>query len=386
MGGIALAVMLLITVLSVMNGFESELRDRILGMASHVEILAAQDGMADWQAVAKRVDAHVPGATGTAPYVSGQAMLRSGSRMSGIMLRGVVPALEATVSDVDTNMVAGSFKALTPGSFNIVIGSDLAFVLGVGVGDHVNMLVPSAHVTPAGIVPRFRQFTVSGIFEVGMYQYDRSMALINMQDAEAMYRMGDQITGLRLHLKDMFNAPAVSRQLELLLRPSLRVTDWTRQHSNFFRAIATEKTVMFIILSLIIAVAAFNIVSTLVMVVTDKQGDIAILRTLGMTPRSVMAIFMVQGSLIGVFGTIIGVIIGVLLSINVDTIVPFIERLFHTNFLSADVYYITQLTGELHRSDVVRIVVMALGLSFLSTLYPAWRAARVRPAEALRYE
>lgn len=387
MGGIALAVMLLITVLSVMNGFESELRERILGMASHVEVLAApRDGMTDWEAVSQRVHAHVPGITGSAPYISGQAMLRSGARMSGVLLRGVDPSREATVSDVDENMVAGSFDALKPGKFRIVIGSELAFVLGVGVGDHVNMLVPSARVTPAGIVPRFRQFTVSGIFDVGMYQYDRSMAIISIQDAQAMYRMGDDITGLRLRLKDMFAAPDVARQLELLLRPSLRTTDWTRQHANFFHAIATEKTVMFIILSLIIAVAAFNIVSTLVMVVTDKQGDIAILRTLGMTPRSVMAIFMIQGSLIGVFGTIIGVILGVLLSVNVDSIVPIIEKILNTDLLSADVYYISKLTADLHQSDIVRIVALSLGLSFLSTLYPAWRAARVRPAEALRYE
>lgn len=386
MGGIALAVMLLITVLSVMNGFESELRSRILGMASHVEVLAARDGMSDWPAVSERVQAHVPGITGSAPYISGQAMLRSGTRMSGVMLRGVIPAQAKTVSDVAKNMANGSFTALKPGSFNIVIGSELAFVLGVEVGDHVNMLVPSARVTPAGIVPRYRRFTVAGIFDVGMYQYDRSLALINMHDAQAMYRMGDTITGLRLHLKNMFNAPDVARQLGLLLRPSLRTTDWTRQHANFFQAIATEKTVMFVILSLIIAVAAFNIVSTLVMVVTDKQGDIAILRTLGMTPRSVMAIFMVQGSLIGVFGTIIGVVLGVLLSVNVNAIVTFIQQLFSTDFLPASVYYISQLTAELHQSDIVRIVVMSLGLSFLSTLYPAWRAARVRPAEALRYE
>src|SRR5699024_4329507 len=294
-------------------------------------------------------------------------------------VRGVIPAKSKTVSDVGSHMTAGSLGSLKSGKFNIVLGKDLAFVLGVDVGDHVNMLVPSARVTPAGIVPRFRQFTVSGMFEVGMYQYDRSVAFINIHDAQPMYRLGDHIPGVRLRLQYMFAAPAVSRQLNLLLRPQLRTTDWTRQNSNFFQALATEKTVMFIILSLIIAVAAFNIVSTLVMVVTDKQGDIAILRTLGMTPRSVMAIFMVQWSLIGVFGTIIGVVLGVLLSINVDTIVPFIQNLFNVEFLPADVYYVSQLVGELHQSDIVRIVVMSLGLSFLSTLYPAWRAARVRP-------
>lgn len=387
MGGIALAVMLLITVLSVMNGFESELRERILGMASHVEVLSPYQGVSDWQSLERKVTAHVPGITGTAPYISGQAMLRAGQRMSGVRLRGVIPKQEVTVSDVGKNMVAGSFKkGLDPGEYGIVIGSELAFVLGVDVGDHVDLMIPTARVTPAGLVPRFRRFTVTGIFDVGMYQYDRSLAFIHLADAQALYRMGDRVTGLRIHLQNMFAAPAVARQVSRLVRPSLRVTDWTRQHASFFHAIATEKTVMFIILSLIIAVAAFNIVSTLVMVVTDKQGDIAILRTLGMTPRSVMAVFMIQGSLIGVFGTIIGVILGVLLSVNVDSIVPLIEQLLNTDLLSADVYYISKLKAELHQSDIVNIVIMALGLSFLSTLYPAWRAARVQPAEALRYE
>jgi len=386
MGGIALAVMLLITVLSVMNGFESELRERILGMASHVEIISPDNRLADWQSLQQQIDARVSGVTGSAPYVSGQAMVRAGSRMSGVMLRGVVPQEEKTVSVVGDSMVAGSFEALQPGKYGLVIGSGLAFDLGIGVGDEVDLMIPTASVTPAGVVPRFRRFTVVGIFEVGMYEYDSGLVLMSLADAQALYRLDDHITGMRLQLENMFAAPQVARQLSLQVQPSLYVTDWTRQHANFFHAIATEKTVMFIILSLIIAVAAFNIVSTLVMVVTDKQGDIAILRTLGMTPRSIMAIFMVQGSLIGVFGTLIGVILGVLLSINIETIFPILERLLHTDLLSADVYYISQLVGELHRSDIVRITVMALGLSFLSTLYPAWRAARVQPAEALRYD
>lgn len=386
MGGIALAVMLLITVLSVMNGFETDLRSRILGMASHVEVLSSNDAMSDWQALQKRVDAKIPGITGSAPYVSGQALLRAGTRTSGVMLRGVLPGEEVSVSDVGNDMVAGSFDALKAGQYRIIIGKDLAFVLGVNVGDPVDLMVPSATVTPAGVMPRFRRFTVAGIFDVGMYEYDRGMAFIHMTDAQALYRLGNHVTGLRLKLQDLFDAPRVSQQISYMLPPTLRVTNWTRQHANFFHAIATEKTMMFIILSLIIAVAAFNIVSTLVMVVTDKQGDIAILRTLGMTPRSVMAIFMTQGVLIGVFGTLIGVVLGVLLSVNIDTIFPWLEQLLHTDLLSADVYNISTLTGDLQQSDIVRIVVMSLGLSFLSTLYPAWRASRVQPAEALRYE
>jgi len=386
MGGIALAVMLLITVLSVMNGFESELRDRILGMASHVEVLSADDNLADWQMLQREIGARVDGVDGSAPFINGQAMLRAGSRMSGVMLRGVLPDEEMTVSDVGDNMVAGAFDNLQSGDYRIVIGSELAFTLGVGLGDHVDLLIPTASVTPAGVVPRFRRFTVAGVFEVGMYEYDHGMVFIHMTDAQALYRLDGTVTGLRLRLDDLFAAPDVSRELRLFVPPSLRVTNWTRQHANFFHAIATEKTVMFIILSLIIAVAAFNIVSTLVMVVTDKQSDIAILRTLGMKPRSVMSIFMVQGSVIGVFGTIIGVVLGILLSLNVDNIVPVIEQILHTDLLPADVYYINQLRAELHQSDIIRIVTMALGLSFLSTLYPAWRASRVQPAEALRYD
>jgi len=386
MGGIALAVMLLITVLSVMNGFEAELRDRILGMASHVEISSGRGALQDWQGLKSEVDGRIPDINGAAPYISGEGMLRSGRSLSGTLIRGVIPEEEKEVSDVASHMVAGHFDALKKGSYEIVIGAELADLLRVDVGDKVDLMIPEANITPAGIVPRFRRFTVGGIFKVGMYEYDRGMVMINMGDAATLYNMGDGVTGLRLHLKDMFDAPDVSRQLEIMLPPGKRVSDWTRQHANFFHAIATEKTVMFIILSLIIAVAAFNIVSMLVMVVTDKQGDIAILRTLGLTPRSVMAIFMVQGSLIGVIGTAIGVALGVLLSINIEHIVPFLEKVLNTDLLSADVYYISQLKAELHETDVVRIASLSLVLSFLSTLYPAWRAARVQPAEALRYE
>ena len=384
MGGIALAVMLLITVLSVMNGFEAELRDRILGMASHVEISSSRNALQDWSELKTQVNERLPDVNGAAPYISGEGMLRSGRNMSGTLIRGVLPAQETEVSDVADHMVAGSFDSLEAGEYRIVIGAELAALLGVG--DKVDLMIPKANITPAGIVPRFRRFTVGGVFKVGMYEYDRGMVMIHMKDAATLYHMGEGVTGLRLHLTDMFDAPDVTRQLEATLDPGKRVSDWTRQHANFFQAIATEKTVMFIILSLIIAVAAFNIVSMLVMVVTDKQGDIAILRTLGLTPRSVMAIFMVQGSLIGVIGTVLGVALGVLLSINIEHIVPMLESLLNTDLLSADVYYISQLKAELHQTDVLRIAALSLVLSFLSTLYPAWRAARVQPAEALRYE
>ena len=386
MGGIALAVMLLITVLSVMNGFEAELRDRILGMASHVEISSGRGSLQDWSQVKAQVDERVAEVNGAAPYISGEGMVRSGRNMAGTMIRGVMPDQERNVSDVAGHMVAGEFDALEKGKYRIVIGAELATILGVGVGDKVDLMIPEANITPAGIVPRFRRFKVGGIFKVGMYEYDRGMVMIHMGDAATLYHMGEGVTGLRLHLKDMFDAPDVSRQLQVMLDPGTRVSDWTRQHANFFHAIATEKTVMFIILSLIIAVAAFNIVSMLVMVVTDKQGDIAILRTLGMAPKSVMAIFMTQGSLIGVIGTVVGVVLGVLLSINIEHIVPMIETLLNTDLLAADVYYISQLKAELHESDVIKIVLLSLVLSFLSTLYPAWRASRVQPAEALRYE
>lgn len=386
MGGIALAVMLLITVLSVMNGFETELRERILGMASHVTVSGGDGVLQDWQGVRDQVAQRVEGVQAAAPYVRGEGMLRSGRNLSGTLLRGVLPELEAEVSDVEAHMQSGSLNDLVAGEYRIVLGAELARLLGVDRGDTVDLMIPQATTTPAGLLPRFRRFEVAGVFEVGMFEYDRGMVLLHLRDAATLYQMGDGVSGLRVQLDDLFAAPAVSRQLELVLPPGLRVSNWTREHANFFRAIATEKTVMFIILSLIIAVAAFNIVSMLVMVVTDKQGDIAILRTLGMAPRSVMAIFMVQGSLIGVIGTLAGVALGVLLSINIENIVPLLERLLSTDLLSADVYYISQLKAELHGEDVLRIGLLALFLSFLSTLYPAWRAARVQPAEALRYE
>ncbi|MDN5938286.1 MAG: lipoprotein-releasing ABC transporter permease subunit [Salinisphaera sp.] len=386
MGGIALAVMLLITVLSVMNGFETELRDRILGMTSHVVVSSADGSLDNWREIRERILGQVEGVVAVAPFVGGEGMLRTPNGLSGTLLRGVLPKREADVSKVAENMVAGSLSNLAAGKYGIVLGAGLARTLGVGMGDPVDLMIPLATVTPAGIVPRFRRFTVAGLFDVGMYQYDNGMVLLHLRDAQALYRLGNAVTGVRLRLENMFAAPRISHELRSLLPMGLRVLDWTQMHASFFHAIATEKTVMFIILSLIIAVAAFNIVSTLVMLVTDKQGDIAILRTLGLSPRSVMSIFVIQGSLIGGIGTLIGTVLGVLLSLNVDNIVPFVQSLLHTDFLSADVYYISQLRGDLNLDDVLQIIGLALVLSFLSTLYPAWRASRVQPAEALRYE
>jgi lipoprotein-releasing system permease protein len=383
--GIAIGVMALITVLSVMNGFERELRTRILGMASHATITGNSEGLADWQQAAALASKR-PEIEAAAPYIEGEGMVKVGSELSGTMLRGVLPSAEAKVDDVATHMKVGSLDDLKSGSYNIVLGRELAQLLGVTVGDKVDLMIPQATVTPAGVLPRFRRFTVSGVFQIGMYEFDRGLVLINIDDAAALLRMPGKVTGVRLKLHDMFEAPRVARELAQQLPGAYFVSDWTRSHSNFFRAVATEKMVMFIILSLIVGVAAFNIVSTLVMVVQDKQADIAILRTLGATPRSIMAIFMVQGSIIGVVGTLFGVVLGVLLALNVEQLMPILEALTGHQFLSPDVYYISDLPSELKASDVLRISLLSLALGLLSTIYPAYRASRVNPAEALRYE
>lgn len=383
--GIAIGVTALITVLSVMNGFERELRTRILGMASHATISGFDGGLADWQGVSA-IAARNPDIAGLAPYIEGEGMVRVGQELSGTLLRGVLPDQENAVSDIGRHVVAGSLESLEAGRFNIVLGFELATALGATVGDKVDLMIPQASVTPAGVMPRFRRFTVSGVFRVGMYEFDRGLVVVHLADAQALLRMDDTVTGVRLKLNDMFEAPRVARELAGELPGMFYVNDWTRSHSNFFRAVRTEKMVMFIILSLIVGVAAFNIVSTLVMVVQDKQADIAIMRTLGATPRSVMAIFMVQGSIIGIVGTLLGVAGGVALALNVESLVPLLERLMGQQFLSPDVYYISDLPSELKSTDVVRIAGLSLAMGLLSTLYPAWRASRVQPAEALRYE
>ena len=383
--GIALGVTALIAVLSVMNGFEAELRDRILGMTSHATISGLDGQLREWRSLENALgdDKHV---IGWAPYVEGQAMLNSDRRVSGAMLRGILPDYEPRVSEVARRLVSGKLEGLKPGEFGIILGSELANFLGVAPGDKVTVITPQVTATPAGILPRLKRFTVVGVFEVGMFEYDRNLALIQLDDAAKLLRMDDAVSGVRLKLDDLFYAHKIVQELGPNLPGRYQIADWTQAHSNFFRAIQTEKRVMFIILLLIVAVAAFNIVSTLVMVVTDKRADIAILRTQGMTPMSVMGIFMVLGTVIGMFGTILGGIGGVLLAWNVETIVPAIERLFGVQFLSADVYYISELPSKLIWRDVYQITGMAFLLSLLATIYPAWQASRIRPAEELRYE
>ncbi|HSD59773.1 MAG TPA: lipoprotein-releasing ABC transporter permease subunit [Burkholderiales bacterium] len=383
--GIALGVAALIVVLSVMNGFQKELRARILGVASHVQITGLQNRLPEWPAIAAIAGKH-PEVVASAPYVMGQAMLAFDNRVQGALVRGIVPEQEAKVAEVGEHMRAGALSDLKPGEFGIVLGSELARALGVRPGEKVVVITPQGQVTPAGLLPRLKQFKVVGIFEVGMFEYDHGLALIHLADAQTLLRLDQDVSGVRLKLKDLFLAPRVTRELLRDLPDTAFVSDWTRQHANFFRAIQIEKNVMFIILTLIVAVAAFNIVSTLVMAVTDKQADIAILRTLGASPRSILKVFMIQGSLIGVLGTLIGVVGGVALALNVDVVVPAIEHVFGVQFLSKEVYYISDLPSDLQWRDVATIAGVSLALSLLATIYPSLRAARVNPAEALRYE
>lgn len=383
--GIAVGVMALIVVLSVMNGFQEELRNRILGVAAHIEITGSGGRLGDWS----RLDQAIKGETtlrGSAPYVSGQGLISVGSETRGTILRGVLPEREASVADIGEKMVAGRLSNLVAGEFGLVLGAELARTLGVHRGDKVTLIVPEGVVTPAGLIPRMKQFTIVGIFEVGMYEYDSGMVLLHLNDAQKLFRLGDSVSGLRLKIDDMTRAPWVRRALQDQLGANFWVSDWTMSHANFFRAVQIEKRMMFIILSLIVAVAAFNIVSTLVMAVQDKEADIAILRTLGASPASIMQIFMVQGSLIGLIGTALGVVSGVVLALNVETVVPWIEHLAGVNLFPADVYYISALPSKLVWADVGEIGGIALLLAFLSTLYPSWRASRMHPAEALRYE
>jgi len=385
MAGIALGVMALIVVMSVMNGFQEELRTRILGVASHLEISGPDGRLADWPGLAAQVARH-PEVLGSAPYVSGQALLVVGSETKGALVRGLLPEEEGKVAEFAGHMKAGRLDNLRPGEFNIILGNDLARALGVFLGDKVAVIAPQGVVTPAGMLPRIKQFTVSGIFQMGMFEYDAGLVLMHMEDAQKLYRLGDDVSGLRVKLSDLERAPRVLRDLAGSLEGDYYLSDWTMRHTSFFQAVQIEKRMMFIILTLIVAVAAFNIISTLVMAVTDKQADIAILRTLGTHPGSIMAIFMVQGSLIGVFGTLAGLVSGVLLALNVETVVPWIERAVGLDLFPADVYYISDLPSKLNWPDVWTIGGVALLLSFLATLYPSWRAAHIQPAEALRYE
>ena len=385
MAGIALGVMALIVVLSVMNGFQEELRTRILGVAAHLEISGPADRLADWRGVLAQAQQNKEVLSG-APYVNAQGMLANGDMVRGAIIRGVLPELESQVADFAQHMKAGRLADLKPGDFGIVLGAELARALHVYPGDKLVLLTPQGNITPAGVMPRLKQFTVTGIFEAGMFEYDSGLALIHLQDAQKLLRLGNDVSGVRLKLDELFRAPLVTRELSQSLNGHYYLTDWTQSHANFFRAVAIEKRMMFLILLLIVAVAAFNIVSTLVMAVTDKQSDIAILRTLGAKPASIMAIFIVQGAFIGVFGTLLGVVSGVLLALNVETVVPFIERLAGMDLFPADVYYISQLPSKLVWDDVGIIGGVSLLISLVATLYPSWRASRINPAEALRYE
>jgi len=384
--GVALGVAALITVLSVMNGFEKELRDRILGMTSHAFITGSNGTLQDWQSLQNRISGFKD-LEDSAPFVEGQAMLSQGSRVRGSLIRGVMPDLEGRVSSIGDKVIQGKLAALTPGSFGIILGKDLAMAMGVRVGDKVTLITPDVSPTPAGIMPRLKRLNVVGIFEIGMYEYDSALAVMNIQDAAKLFKIRNGgVSGLRLKFDDVFKAPMITRQLMAGLPSQYRAADWTYKHANFFRALKTEKTVMFVILMLIVAVAAFNIVSTLIMMVTDKQSDVAILRTLGMTPRGIMGIFMVQGTMIGVFGTIIGMLGGIVLAMNVETLMGKLEHLLGYQLLPADIYYISSLPSDLQWHDVTTIGLTAFVLSLLSTIYPSWRAAKIRPAEALRYD
>ena len=383
--GVALGVAALITVLSVMNGFEKELRERILGMTSHAFITGNGTALSDWQNLQSQIQ-NQPHLLDSAPFVEGQAMLSQGNRVRGTLIRGVDPTLEPRVSTIHEHIIQGQFNSLQAGDFGIILGHDLARAMGARTGDKITLITPHVSPTPAGVIPRLKRLNVVGIFEIGMYEYDSALAIMNIEDAAKLFRIPNQVTGLRLKLDDVFQAPRITRDIMDTLSPEYRAVDWTYQHANFFRALKTEKTVMFVILLLIVAVAAFNIVSTLIMMVTDKQADIAILRTLGMTPSDIMVIFMVQGVLIGIFGTLLGIIGGVTLALNVENIIAFIESLLGYAILSPEVYYINSIPSDLRWDDVTVIGITAFVLSLLSTLYPSWRAAQTRPAEALRYD
>jgi lipoprotein-releasing system permease protein len=383
--GIALGVAALIVVLSVMNGFQKELRSRILGVVSHVQISGPGGQLAGWRRIADEAlqDSRAQAA---APFISAQAMLSSGPEARGALVQGIEPALEAKVSDIGAHMVAGRLDELEPGAFRIALGAELARALGVARGDRIMLMMPRGPLTQGGALPALRQVVVSGVFNLGMFEYDSSLALVNLRDAQALYGLGDNVSGVRLRLVDLLQSREVAQDLVARVEARLYVTDWTRSHANFFRAVQSQKTMMFIILLLIVAVAAFNIVATLVMIVTDKQGDIAILRTLGASPGGIMKIFIVQGAFIGVVGTLAGVVGGILLALNVGVVLPAAERLLGVRVLDPSIYYISELPSDLQRADVVAIALVALALSLFATLYPSWRASRLNPADALRYE
>jgi lipoprotein-releasing system permease protein len=385
MMGIGLGVAALIIVLSVMNGFQKEVRDRMLGVVSHIEVYAADGAaVADLPALLARLKAH-PQVLGAAPFITAQALLARGEDMKGVLMRGIDPALEPEVSDLSNETQAGVLQRLQPGEFNLVLGRDLANNLLLQSGDPVTLVSPSGQVTPAGVLPRMKQMGVVGTFSSGHYEYDSALALMHVEDAARMFRL-DGPSGVRLKLRDLHQAREVARDLQLDLGPQFFVRDWTQQNRTWFAAVQVEKRMMFIILTLIVAVAAFNLVSTLVMTVTDKRADIAILRTLGASPRSIMGIFVVQGATVGVIGTMSGLALGLLVAFNIDVIVPALETLFNASFLPRDIYLISRMPSEPLASDIWPVAIISLVLAFVATLYPSWRASQVNPAEALRYE
>ncbi|MGH8744500.1 MAG: lipoprotein-releasing ABC transporter permease subunit, partial [Burkholderiales bacterium] len=356
-----------------------------LGVVSHVQVSGVNGRLDDWRKVAAEAGKN-PEVVASAPYIAEQGLLSFGPAVKGTIVRGILPEYENQVVDLGRRMKTGRLDALRPGKFGIVLGVDLARNLGASLGDKVLLIAPQGQVTPAGILPRLKQFTVVGIFEVGHYEYDSGLALIHLEDAQKLYRFDGDVSGVRLRLKDLYEAPRVANELAHTLTMDAYINDWTRINANFYRAVQIEKRMMFFVVILIVAVAAFNIVSTLVMAVTDKQSEIAILRTLGASPRSIMKIFIVQGTLIGIFGTLLGLIGGVALALNIDVVVPFIENLIGVKFLAKDVYYISELPSDVQFWDVAVIAVVSFALCLLATLYPSWRAARSNPAEALRYE
>ncbi len=384
--GITLGMTALITVMSVMNGFQKEIRTRILGVASHIQVSGVNEKLADWQGVASEAIKH-PQVEAAAPYVSAQGMVSFNQVVRGVLVRGVLPSTEDKVADFSRMMISGELNNLVPGEFGIVVGAELAQSLGASKGDKIILISPQGQMTPVGILPRLKQFTITGIFKAGHFEYDSTLVLIHMADAQKLYRMeSTQVSGVRLKLQDLFQAQQVVQELVPMISATTFISDWTSQHANYFRAIQIEKRMLSLILALLILVAAFNIVSTLVMAVTDKQPDIAILRTLGASPRSIMKIFIIQGTLIGVFGTILGVLGGVLLAFNVDSVIAFIEYLFTVQFLSREVYYISEVPSDPHLVDIVTVAIFSFGLTILATIYPSYRASKVNPAEALRYE
>ncbi len=385
MFGITVGVMALIVVMSVMNGFHKEIRERILGMASHATITAFEGGLVEWPDAMRLAGEH-PKVIGAAPYVEMQVMMVRGESVSGAVIRGIDPSMEARVSDVGEHMKLGALERLNGGDYSIVLGSELALKLGVTVGDKVTVVAPQAMVTPVGTMPRLKRFTVSGLFEVGMGEYDSGIGIVHITDAAKLARLGDSVTGVRLKVEDLFEAQEISRELAQSLPNLYYVSDWSDHHRNFFRALKMEKRMVGLLLALIVLVAAFNIVSMMVMVVTEKQSDIAILRTLGASSRSILKIFVVQGAAIGVLGVVLGVILGVLLALNVESIVDTFERIFNLQFIDPDLYYISKLPSDLHWEDVAMTAVAAFIITLVATLYPALRASGIQPAEALRYE